>query len=374
VAHRVQMLAQGLASLNHEMLIFSPYRYQPGPLSVNLEGITLYWGACIDRQSADRLFHILRKRYLIFKTARRVLRQGVDWLILYDMGLDGLPLFLLAKQAGCRVAVDNCDINYIYTKTSLRDIYLNISQQIGHRCIAPHLDLNFVISRYIDKHLEAIAPKVPRVMVPAPVDIDKFQIREKDAQTFRDRFALQDSFIIGYFGSPHKVKGLEILLQAAGLLAKQGKKFKLLITGRTDRNPHLLRIIDEFGLRDWIVLTGFIPDEDLIAAMSAADILVEPKIEHGANWAAFPQKLAEYLAMGRPIVASAIGDITQYLQDQENALLCRAGDSHSLADALERMMQNRALREKVSLNARQTAEKYFDCRIIARQVESALLR
>jgi glycosyltransferase involved in cell wall biosynthesis len=73
-------------------------------------------------------------------------------------------------------------------------------------------------------------------------------------------------------------------------------------------------------------------------------------------------------------VASAIGDITQYLQDQENALLCRAGDSHSLADALERMMQNRALREKVSLNARQTAEKYFDCRIIARQVESALLR
>ena len=120
------------------------------------------------------------------------------------------------------------------------------------------------------------------------------------------------------------------------------------------------------------MLTGYLPKDELIAAMSAADILVEPKMTHAANLAAFPQKLAEYLSMGKPVVASAVGDIPWYLTDNEDALLTRPGDAREdMAQALKRLIEDPALRRKLSKQAREAARKYFDYHLLAAKIEKA---
>ena len=97
VAHRVLTLGKGLASLGHEVHIAVPYKFAPGPLCEEIEGVTVHWGAHTTRQAADSPRARLEKRFLLYQTARRLLGQGLDWLVLYDMGLDGLP-FLLSGQ------------------------------------------------------------------------------------------------------------------------------------------------------------------------------------------------------------------------------------------------------------------------------------
>jgi len=372
VAHRTQMLATGLASLGHEVHIIAPFKFSPGPLTGEIDGVKLHWGAYIERNAANTTWARVRKRLLMYNTCQRLLRQGLDWLIIYDMGMEGLPFLLLGKIAGCRVAADNCDISFLFKQNSLLGLWYVISDRIGHLLVSPHLDLNFAISTGIEEYLRRRVPQVPRVRVGAPIDTHKFQPREKEAAAFRQKYGLQGVPVIGYFGSVWAVKGLKVLLEAAHKLLGSGKPFKLLITGNAARNALLIGLINDLGLKDKVVLTGFLASDDLISAMSVPDILVEPKIDHDENRASFPQKLAEYLAMGKPIVASAIGDIPRFLHDRENALLCRPGDPDSLAAALIKLIEDPGLREKLSIEARETAKRYLDCRIIAAKIEAAL--
>jgi glycosyltransferase involved in cell wall biosynthesis len=374
MAHRVHMLAQGLVSWGHEVHILVPYRFSPGPLTAEIDGVKIHWGCYTQRKTSEKCISWFAKKRTMFRNCRQLLSQGFDWLIMYDIGIEGLLYVYLGKIFKCRLAADNCDIIYFSSKQNIRMFLTTLSDRIGHLLVDPYLHLNFAISKVIDDYLGLVAPRVPRVMVRPPVDLNKFKKREKSAHKYRQKYGLEGSIVIGYFGSIWAAKGLEQLLQAAQRVLASGNAFKLMISGNADKNAYLMRRIDELSLRNDVVLTGYLSTDDLITAMSVPDILVEPKIAEEENWAAFPQKVAEYLAMGTAIVASAIGDIPQYLHDQENAILCQPGDSSSLAAALERLIEDKGLRNKLAARARETAQQFFDARLIARNIETALLQ
>jgi len=370
VAQRVLMMAKGLVALGHEVQVVVPYRFTPGPLAEEIDGVRIHWGACASRRIDRSWLGKLRKRYLLLKVMKRLAQTGLTWMMLYDMGLDGLPFILLARRHGVLVASDNCDTRCYADKATLPELMQILSAKLGHRLVTPYLHLNVAISKYLAKCLQTIAPQVPIVIAPAPVDTQKYIDHKAAAREFRRRSGINDAMVIGYFGSVWAVKGLEIVFQAAADLQQRGKDFKLLITGNLSANGNLMQLIEELKLKDRLILPGFLPREELIGTMSVADILVEPKIAHVANQAAFPQKLAEYLSLGKPIVASAIGDIPQYLSHGQNALLCEAGNPLALANEIEKLIDNNELRQKLGVKARETAVRCFDCEIIARRMES----
>lgn len=372
VAHRVLMLSKGLAALRHEVHIVVPYKYSAGPLTGEITGVKVHRGAYSTAAGAASWAGRLRKRILLFKMLRKLMIEGLDWLILYDMGLDGLPLSLLAKSYRCLVASDNCDIRVLSARPSFNELLYNLSYKLGHWLVTPFLNLNFSIGKYIEAYLAKVAPRVPRLMVPAPVDTEEFVVDQGAVANFRIKLGINHHLAIGYFGSIYQVKGLEVLLQAARKLADRGYDFRLLITGNAAQHEALRTLITELALEERVILTGYLSRNELIAAMGAADILVEPKTDHALNQAAFPQKLAEYLATGKAIVASAIGDIPQYLRNRHNALLCRAGDDDSLAQALKELLDDQRLRAELGLCGKDTARKYFDHKMIARRMESSL--
>lgn len=137
VAHRVQMLATGLASLGHEVHIIAPCKFSGRPLSAEIDGVMVHWGAYIDRRMSHTVRASARKRYLMYKTCRQLLRQGLDWLVLYGIGLEGLPFMLLGKIAHCKVVADNCDISYPSKQSSFKVLLQIISDRIGHLLVTP---------------------------------------------------------------------------------------------------------------------------------------------------------------------------------------------------------------------------------------------
>lgn len=371
VANRIMMLGSGLSAQGNEVHILAPYRFTPGPLYQDLDGVRVHWSAVVEPRVSDAPWGRLRKRLLLYRAVKKLLIQGLDWLILYDMGLDGLPFLLLAHHFGCRVAADVVDTRWLSRQPTLRELFYLPWFKAGHLFVTPKLQLNIAISRYLENRLSQVAPQVPRIIVPAPVNLDKFKPREEEAAAWRQRFGLQDVVVIGYFGSKWLVKGLGVLLEAAAKLRRDQQPFKLLITGTSTADKKTLELIQQLGLQDQVVVAGYLPFDEMIIAMSAADILVEPKVSHKANEAAFPQKLAEYLAMGKAVVASAVGDIPFYLQDQQDVWLCPPGDSEALARALARLIGDGSLRAKLAGNAREAARRIFDCHRLAAHIDAA---
>jgi len=119
---------------------------------------------------------------------------------------------------------------------------------------------------------------------------------------------------------------------------------------------------------------GWLPTDDVVGEMCAADVLVFPKLNDIVNVAGMPAKLAEYMAIGRAVMTSRLGDIPLYLTDHEDALLCQPGSHDALAERLQQLIHDVPLRQKLAANARLTASKYFDFRSVAARLESAMLQ
>jgi glycosyltransferase involved in cell wall biosynthesis len=376
VAHRIHMIAKGLVYLGHEVHILAPYRSTPGPLAEDVEGVQVHWAAHGPTGRLNKFFSKIAKRLSLVNLTLKAMRAGLDWLILYEMGPDALPFLGLAKITNCSIAAETVDLRSCRNSLSLRDPLDVARYKLGEYLVAPHVQLNIIISKFLETHLAKIAPKVPRVIVSAPVDVRKYRYDSQQAEIFRKKFGLEKSLVLMYSGSHFGIKGASVLIQAFKNLAAENNQLKLIITGDLDHcqgDQNLKQIVGKLNLEGKLILTGYLPESEIVPAMSAADILIEPKTDHVANMAAFPQKLAEYLSVGKPIVASAIGDIPQYLHSGENALLCRPGDPQSLAETIRTLMKNPSLRQELSKKARETAMKYFDNKKIAQRLEHALL-
>jgi glycosyltransferase involved in cell wall biosynthesis len=108
-----------------------------------------------------------------------------------------------------------------------------------------------------------------------------------------------------------------------------------------------------------VIFTGAVAHERVPALLDACDILVAPHVPlaDGSDFFGSPTKIFEYLAMGKAIVASRLGQIGEVLSDQETALLVEAGNAGQLTEALVRVTEASELRARLGANAREAAVK-----------------
>jgi len=108
--------------------------------------------------------------------------------------------------------------------------------------------------------------------------------------------------------------------------------------------------------------------------LSACDVLVSPHTAQadGGEFFGSPTKLFEYMAMGRPIVASAVGQIAQVLRDGDSALLVPPDDPAALSAAILRVVDDPCLRQRLGAAARLDAERHFTWQQHAARLLAAL--
>jgi len=376
-SRRVNLIGKGLVALGHEVHIVIPQKFHPGPLLEEKDGLTIHWGMLTNTHSWNRVTARLASRLETIKLIARLATQGLDWLLLSNPSLDGLPLLYAAGRRGARVIAMYDDIRDIARHPTLEDRARWIWMRAGDALIPRLTQLNLVISSFLEHKVLAVAPRTPLLVLPPLVDTELFQAQSGKAAAFRAKWALGDETVISYLGTYWHLEGVAVLLQAAKQLVQSGRKFKLVISGASFKGldcDDVPGLIQELGLKDVVVQTGWLPTEEVIAGMSAADVLVVPKVNHLVNVAGIPTKLAEYLAMGKPVVVSRIGDIPNFLTDHEDALLCEPGIPNSLANVLDRLICDLPLREKLAANARSSANRHFDYHQAVTHLEAAMHR
>jgi len=156
-------------------------------------------------------------------------------------------------------------------------------------------------------------------------------------------------FTVGFTGSLKAWHGTEILVAAFAQLARR-LPAHLLIVGDGPERPLLQDHIRSLGLEQRVTITGWVPHHRLPGLIARMDVAVAPYPADAGHYFS-PLKLYEYLAMGRPIVASRLGQSADLLGPTEAGLLVAPGDSLALAAALERVATDRQLAQTLSARA-----------------------
>jgi glycosyltransferase involved in cell wall biosynthesis len=190
------------------------------------------------------------------------------------------------------------------------------------------------------------------VLVHNGIDVDKFAPKERRGEA---------PFTILSVARLVEKKGCEYLIDACGQLAERGVPFRCWIIGRGSLRGKLLAQIERLGLGDRVRLLGGCKQSQVLKRYHAADLYVLPSIVGSdGNREGLPVSLVEALACGIPVVSTATAGIPEVVRDEENGLLIPERDPRALAEAMVRLMEDRALYERLRSRARSSVETVFD--------------
>ena len=103
-----------------------------------------------------------------------------------------------------------------------------------------------------------------------------------------------------------------------------------------------------------------------------AELLVLSRPDSHQAQGGFPTKLGEYLATGKPVCVTKVGEIPNYLEDNVSAFLAEPGDVDSFTDAMDRALSNPEKAREVGLAGRDVAKKEFNSEIQAKRLADFL--
>jgi glycosyltransferase involved in cell wall biosynthesis len=175
------------------------------------------------------------------------------------------------------------------------------------------------------------------VALPGGVDLARFHPQVDGTEARRSVGVGRDLPLIGLVAGLRVMKGHQVAIDAAARLRRAGRRAHLLIIGQGAMEARVRASIAAAGLGDRVTLLGFVPD--LPAALAALDVALYTAIESDG----MSRVLFEYLASGKPVIASRVGVVPEVLEDGKTALLVPAGDAQPLADALGRLLDDTRL-------------------------------
>ncbi len=163
-----------------------------------------------------------------------------------------------------------------------------------------------------------------------------------------------------FFGRIQAYKGLGILIEAAHILNKKQLDFKVKIAGN---GPDLKQYHDIILQSDYLdVEDKYIPEEELSALFGNAKAVIMPYLEATQSGVA-----ALAISAKKPLIASSVGAIPEVIKHEENGLLVPPDDPIALADAMERILCDAELGEKLSHGAALTADTILNWDVIAKE-------
>ena len=234
-----------------------------------------------------------------------------------------------------------------------RHLYNQDLAQAIEKYLFDNSDHIIPVSNELRDYILTTTPEANVTTIPNGVSIERFEniAQTENINEYLKNYSSSD-FNIGFVGSVRPWHGIDILLDSFAELVCDKKDSKLIIIGDRSRlKSHLDDQCEALGINELVVFTGAVPHDDIPALMQKTDVLVAPYPEM-KDFYFSALKVFEYMAAGKPIVASRIGQIATILKHEKTALLVPPGDRPALCDALLRIKNNPDLGHKLGENAR----------------------
>lgn len=237
-------------------------------------------------------------------------------------------------------------------------------------------DLNFhladkiiAVSKGVKEYIVRRGVPESKVLVmPNGVDPQQFKPQKKGVKgRLFDHQSGRNRFVIGFVGSLKPWHGVRFLAQAFQQLYSKDKSYHLLIIGDGPERAYLEELAKQENLDGSVTILGAIRHEQIPELIGTMDVAVAPYPEL-ENFYFSPLKLFEYMACGKPVVASASGQIKSIIRHKKEGLLVPPGDEVKLAEAIEAIRKNPELAHSLGKKAAEKIRKNFAWQNNARKV------
>ncbi len=214
------------------------------------------------------------------------------------------------------------------------------------------------------------------VVIPNGVDIKKFS-EAKASEEIKERYRLTGYKIIGYVGRISKEKGIEYLIDAFRILKEKRDDVRLLLIGPYRKNEygdpifyaHLNSIIKIYNLEKYASFTGLMEHEKLPSYYASCDILCFP-----SDWEEpFGIVCIEALACGKPVIVTDSGAFREIITNGLNGFIVPKKDPSAITEKVMLLLNDDALRYKISTAALERAKSY-SFNVIAQRYEELYKR
>ena len=158
--------------------------------------------------------------------------------------------------------------------------------------------------------------------------------------------------------------GILGMIEAFGLaMDRLQYPIRFILTGKMEQSPHhfqIQQLIDKYKLQNSIIFTGYLSNEDLQKYLSKASLVILNKYPTQQNQYCFSTKLGEYLAAGKPVIITKVGEAMNWLTDKKNAYIIEPYDVELLSNTIVHAYENEKERRMIGDNAKVLCKKVFD--------------
>lgn len=268
-----------------------------------------------------------------------------------------------------RIAARQCGARVVYTRHSAFPVPSYLQKGPGHW-------LNGRFNSHYAHRIIAVSPACQQNLLDSGVPAAKITVMmngvdpvprasAQRCQALRQELGIPEGcFTAGILARLEPYKGHQTLLEAADILKKQGRDFRILIGGSGPEEENIRQTIQKLDLSDRVLFLGFV--ENVSEVLSLLD--VQLNCSYGTE--ASSLALIEGMSLGLATIASDYGGNPYQVADGVTGLLFPARDSTALAARLGQLMDDRELLKNLQKNAKNTYETQYTGEIFAQNIES----
>ncbi|KYH28018.1 MULTISPECIES: glycosyltransferase family 4 protein [Clostridium] len=212
-----------------------------------------------------------------------------------------------------------------------------------------------------------IAPKSKMITIYNGIDVDKYNGKFDKNTILSELNIPKDAFIVGMVGRLAKQKSPETFLKIAERISMLVKNSFFILVGDGELRKDVEKSIVEKGLTNKVKITGW--TNEVAEYISVFDIGILT-----SKWEGFGLVLAEYMASGKPIVASNVGGIPTVIENNRNGILVDSNDIDGFVDGILKIKNNKELRDSFITNSYKDVREKFDIRRVVREHEELYIK
>ena len=268
----------------------------------------------------------------LYREARRQLSTWRPDLVYERYALTSVAGSLLARRLGVPHILE-VNAPLAAEEARYRGLRLGWLAHTVERWVLRRADRVVVVSDALADHARRLGVSRSRILVlPNAVDRELFH-PQLDGRSVREQFGLDDDFVVGFTGTLKPWHGIPDLIRAVAESGDGLAGAHVLIVGDGPLREELAALAVDLAVGDRVHFTGHVPHAEVGRYVAACNVLTAPYGPMEDHWFS-PLKVAEYLAAGRPVVASAIGQVATRYGPSSGVVLVPPGDPAALGREL----------------------------------------
>lgn len=272
-------------------------------------GITLIRPGYIKLPVISRLSAWFTHYYAI---KRAIIDYKIDVIYLLSVPTNGLQAVFLARKYRVPVHFRLLDVLHKIVPYKVLRYPTYIMEKGVYSRVA---ELSAVTPKLVEYAVKMGADVKTSSYLPTGSDSDLFCPRSKDKDLVK-KFRIKSTDIILVFaGTLYNFSGLDSIIAYLGENKRKFPDIKLLIVGRGEQKTVLEKLVEKYSLQENVFITGFVKYELLPKYINLADICINPFKINGITNLIFPGKIYQYLACGKPVIATKLKGMTQLFPD-----------------------------------------------------------